>query len=240
IPESTRVTLLHRLVQQGNLSGPELAAVLLSESEIKDDSSAATFQLIGMEEPKLYRENLGAYERVLANRDQALRALGDVRRLQDSIRIPEPNLLASQLERTENLLRLKLTPNDYAEYLKGKVAVPSSPALDPTIDAAEDFYRLVNARSTIFLAEALNKVPAATGPRVIVVGGFHTALMAEKLKALGRSYVVLTPAITQSGVEELYEKRMMESVCALQVVKPFAALDVAHPSVNPPAGKAAL
>ncbi len=233
IPQETRTALLHRLVQQGNLSGPELAAVLLSESELRDDSADATFQLIGMENSRIYRENLEAYQFVLSRRPAALAELENIRRLQETMHIPEPNLLATQLERTQELVKLKLTPGEYDAYWRDKAAVPSSAGLDPVVHAAETFYRLVNARSDIFLEEALRKVPAATGPRVLVVGGFHTTHMAEKLRQLGHSYIVLSPHVTQTGFEGLYAKRMMESISALQVVKPFADLAVAKAKISP-------
>jgi len=215
VPRTTRALLLSRLVTEGNLSGAELAAVLLTEEEWSNPP-VSPFQLIGMEDPKLYEQNLAAYRDVQTLQQQGLEELTSMRRLQNSLQLQGVPVLAEQLDRTEALLRLKMTPSEYVVYLQNKVAVPSSPRLDPAIAAAERFYRLAQARSQIFLKEAKKKVPASSGPRILVVGGFHTALMGEELRKEGRSYVVIAPAVSESGFDSLYEKKIAESVSAIQ------------------------
>jgi len=223
LPSATRTLLLNRLVEEGNLSGPEMAAVIVMEMEWTNPP-VCPFELLGLEDGKLYRQNLEAYRQVLAGREQALHELEGIRRLQTSLRINGSSILALQLDRTEALIRLKLTPVQYQEYVKDRAAIPSSPALTPVVRAAEKFYTLVQLRSLFFLQQARSKVPASPGPRILVVGGFHTALMASHLRAEDRSFIVLTPHITQSGYEPLYERRMTESVSALQVVRPFSRI----------------
>ncbi len=198
LPENARLVLLNRLVKEGNLSGPEMAAVLLMEREWRNPP-VSPFQLIGIEDPALYRENLASYQKVMAHREEALWEIKSIERLQTSMQIPDHNLLKTQLSRTEALVRLKLTPAEYDEYLRTRAAIPSTPKLDPLIHAAEDFYRLVQLRSQVFLELARKKVPASTGPRVLVVGGFHTFLMSQELRARGRSFVVLAPRVTQAA-----------------------------------------
>jgi hypothetical protein len=164
-----------------------------------------------MEDPALYRRNVLAYKSVMNQRERALQDLVPIRRLQDSMHLPRPNALEDQLDRTEALLRLKLTPSDYDAYLQGKASVPSSPGLDPAIHAAEEFYRVAQLRSEVFLAHASRQVPASTAPRILVVGGFHTAFMASRLRQEGHSFVVLTPAVSAGGDEMPYERHLMET-----------------------------
>ena len=127
----------------------------------------------------------------------------------------EPNILNDQLDRVEALLHLKLTPSEYEAYLNAKAAVPSTPRLDPAVRAAEEFYRLAQIRSRIFLQKVAGKVPASSAPRILVVGGFHTAYMAECLRLSGRSFVVLAPAVAGGDADPIYEKRMKETTDAL-------------------------
>lgn len=223
VPAKTRTMLLERLVKDGDLSGPELATVLLMEREWSNPP-VSPFQLLGMENAKLYRQNLTAYLQVQQSREVALYEINKIRRLQTSLNIQDTNILAQQLNRTEALIRMKLTPTDYEAYLASKAAIPSSPALDPMIRQAENFYKFVILRSHAFLVEAEKKLPAGTGPRVLVVGGFHTPFMATELRKLGKSFVVITPRVTQSGYEPLYERHMLESVSTLQLSR-----SVRHP-----------
>jgi hypothetical protein len=233
VPKETRTALLRRLIQDGDLSGPELAAVWLMESNLSDRTHGSPFQLIGMEDARVYRRNLDAFRQIQQQRETGLQELTILRNLQNSVRLGGPNVFTAQLDRTEALIRLKLTPADYAAYLKARDAVPSSPGLDPARKAAESFYELVDSRSDIFLNQAERKVPASTGPRLLVVGGFHTVRMAETLRRQGRTFVVLTPHITAGGNEPLYERRLMESISALQIVRPFNK-SLPHPT-NPAA-----
>ena len=221
IPNKTRVLLMQRLINDGNLSGPELAAIEIMEREWRDPP-VSPFQLFGMEDPKLYRRNVQAYQTVLSLRDRALQDLVSIRRLQDSMQNPEQNPLNKQLDRVDAMLHLKLTSTDYEAYLKAKDAVPSTPALTPAIQAAEEFYRVVQERSRFFLKEVARRVPASNAPRIIVVGGFHTSAMARLLRQEGRSFVVLTPAVYFTEADPLYEKRMKETSRILAQALPAA------------------
>ncbi len=222
LPDQTRAVLLSRLVKAGDLSGPEWAAILLSESEWRNPPQTP-FQILGMEDPKVYRENVLAYQEVVSHREEALEEITSIRRMQNGLQLPKSNLLAQQLDRTESLVRLKLTPNEYEAYNKAEEAIPSSPKLDPAIQAAERFYALVQKRSEIFLGEAQKKLPASPGPRVLVVGGFHTPSMTDALRRKGRSFVVLTPHVAEGASEAIYEKHLMESISALQMADALSA-----------------
>ena len=69
----------------------------------------------------------------------------------------------------------------------------------------------------MFLKQAQKQAPACPGPRILVVGGFHTPSMTRYLRERNRTYVVLTPPITQVGYEPLYEEHMMASISALNL-----------------------
>jgi hypothetical protein len=135
LPEQTRDLLLSRLVQEGNLSGAEFASVLLTESEWSNPQPCP-FQLFGMEDAQLYRQNISAYREVLSLRDNALGELLSIRRLQNEIHIPQPNILAQQLDRTEALIKLKMTPSDFAAY-KGPKAQCGLSGTSPKASACQ-------------------------------------------------------------------------------------------------------
>ncbi len=219
VPNKARLLLMERLVRDGDLSGPELAAVQILEREWRNPP-VSPFQLFGMEDPSIYRQNVMAYQSVMSKRDRALESLVPIRRLQDSMKISSTSILNQQLDRVESLLRLKLTPMEYDAYLNAKAAVPSTPTLDPAIRAAERFYRLAELRSRVFLKKAIHRVPASTAPRILVVGGFHTAYMAECLRLEGRSFIVLTPAVDADPSAPIYERRMKETSDALTQALP--------------------
>ncbi len=221
IPNKTKSFLMERLLKDGEMSGPEVAAVFIMEREWRDPPTSP-FQTFGMEDPKLYLENVLAYRSVLAQRDRALEAVSTIRRLHASMNLPERNPMSEQLNRVEALVRLKLTPVEYEAYLKTKAQTPSSPALAPALKAAEEFYRLVQLRSRVFLMEASRKVPASTAPRILVVGGFHTAAMADLMRQANWSFVVLSPVVSAEGNEEpIYEQRMRKTADVLaQAIRP--------------------
>jgi hypothetical protein len=222
VPEEARELVLNQLTQRGDLSGPELAAVMLMKQELESpETYSSPFQLIGMEDPRVYRQNLAAYQEVQASKTVAMQALQNVRIMHRELGLRADHPLVLQLSRTESLLQLRLTPSDYSDYLVNQNQKPSSPALNPAIEAAERFYQLVDERSRVFLRLANSKVPASPGPRILVVGGFHTPAMAEELRKQQRSFVVLTPQITRSGLAGVYQKRLMESVSALRVGTPL-------------------
>ena len=129
--------------------------------------------------------------------------------------------MAEQLERIQQLIQLKMTPKAYAEYLTQKAFSPVTSALTPMIEEAELFYQLTEARNDVFLRNAKRLAAKDHSPQVMVVGGFHTEGLARRLRAQGHSYIVLAPTVTQGGYDKLYEKRMIDTVSALQVSEPL-------------------
>src|SRR5262249_6635773 len=113
IPNQALALLVQRLVRDGDLSGAELASVTIMEREWRDPP-VSPFQLFGMEDPRLYRENVLAYQAVLDRRERALGELASIRRLQYSVSAPKK--LTEQLNRVEDLIRLKMTSAEYDDY----------------------------------------------------------------------------------------------------------------------------
>jgi hypothetical protein len=214
LPDVERQALLKRLIVEGNLSGPELAAVLVMEEEWRNPP-VWPLQLLGMEDARLYKENLQLFRDLLHQRENALRELDSLRRLNDDMHLPQPNILGNELALAKSLLQIKLTPQEYDLYLAARDTLPDSPQLQPALRLGERFYAIVNQRSSAFIRESTRKLPAGNGPRVLVVGGFHTAFMAQQLREQGISFVVLSPTFTQSENHQAYEKQLLDSVDTL-------------------------
>jgi len=172
-------------------------------------------QYHGLEDPNVYRDNVSAYEQVEHLRDAALQELETARLVENSFDMETEAQAAERWTLLRRLLQLRLKPGEYADYLRTKRALNGNTPLSAAVQAAEEFYELANERSHIFLE---NLPTAKTGrPQVIVVGGFHTAAMAEELKRQGRSYVVLAPRVTQSGYDDLYARSMRDTISALKL-----------------------
>jgi hypothetical protein len=193
-------------MRRGRISGTQMAALMEPENPLT---------LIGMEDPELYRQNVAAYHRTGGWRKGALQELRTLRLLKSSLGLDHPALTETQLERLEVLVHLKAKPTEYEAFKNDPPTLASSGALAEAVAGAADFYRLADARSAVFLQKAESE--KTQGPKVVVVGGFHTAAMTEALRAKGRSYAVLTPRATRSNHEQLYAERMNETVSALQL-----------------------
>jgi len=168
--------------------------------------------LFGMENWDIYRENLAAYDRTRRLQSAALEELHTIRLLGRTLDVAPDTHRWSQIEK---MVRLELKPDDYAQMISGPLAPLASPALAEALESAAMFYRLADQRSAIFLENA--RIVAGEGPRILVVGGFHTPAMAEALRKQKESFVVLTPRITRSGDESRYARRMQESISALRL-----------------------
>jgi len=174
-------------MEGGHLTGAEWAACQIGSD----------LHLYGLEDPTLYRLNLIAYH-------QARRA--------QEIGLKEwlPN------EQLQSLLSLRMTPSSYALFEQQKNAVENVSWLhNAGIEAAERFYELALARNNVFIDRLVNSL--ITGPKIVVLGGFHTADLLEKLRQHQKSYVVLSPTVTYAADPDLYAKRLDESISTLLV-----------------------
>ncbi len=211
IPKQVLPAMTRRLVYDGDLSGPELAALQIMEQEWSNPP-LAPFQIFGLEEPALYKRNVMAYKAVLQKRDQALQDISFLRQQRQMLGISGPGAADKSLLLLEKLVRLKLTSQEYEEFLMYKDLIRSNPNLTEVMEEALEFYRLARMRSAAFMKLAMQIAPASTYPRILVVGGFHTDDMSRVLRDQGKSFVVLSPAVHSAPQRPLYEQRMQETV----------------------------
>jgi hypothetical protein len=167
-------------------------------------TKAHPFQLIGMESPELYRENVAAYADVMEGRDAALMELSAY----DS----------SGVAALTKLLNLRVTPAERAQAMSKVSSFRLSPDADKTIKAAERFYEVADKRSLVFLANV--EQDHAGGPHVLVMGGFHTRLVCDQLRRQGKSFVVLSPTLQQPADSTLYAAKMRATIQAVVSARP--------------------
>ena len=171
----------------------------------------ADYAFSGLEDEETYRANVAAYEAEEKDRSEALEEIETAQLLQNAM---DATASPSWAE-IKRLVQLRMKPGEYAEYQKHPFRFASASSLARAVESAELFYELAGRRSAIFLANA--KRLHQSGPQVLVIGGFHTAGMAETLRREGVSFVVLSPKVTQGGFEELYSQGMHQTISALKL-----------------------
>lgn len=196
-------------VKAGRLTGTQMAAAMVPHEPL---------QLEPLEDRDLYLANLRAYERTGRWREGALRELKTLRLVKASFDFASRSLSSEQLDRLELLVRLKMKPVEYEALKNDALSLREGSALAEAVDSAKAFYDFADRRSLAFVERA--KQSDASGPKVLVVGGFHTALMADALRREGRSFAVLTPKVTRSGFDQVYAQRMDEAISALNLSQP--------------------
>jgi hypothetical protein len=173
------------LAEQGELSGPELALL----------DAPDRFDLIGVDDPGLYRQSMTVYQQLQASHEALAKEGRGFTKLESA------------------LISLRMTPVEYDQWH----AAPSrtgSRLRKATIQLAEMFYGLADQRSMIFLTKA-DAVPAV-GPRVLVTGGFHVQKMCELLERSGKSFIVVRPSITRGGFAGVYAAHLEQTARLLQ------------------------
>ncbi len=214
IPKQILPELVKRMVHDGDLSGPEVAAVKIMEKEWSNPP-VSPFQLFGIEDPLLYRKNVMAYKSVMQRRGKALYDISSLRQKYQLIDYPAETGGEQGLELLEKLLTLKLTPKEYEVFMLYKDAAPSTVSIDPAVQSALEFYRLARIRSRVFIKQAIQTTPASSAPRILVVGGFHTDDMAAILRRQGRSFIVVSPVVMSARGISIYEQRMQDTVTSI-------------------------
>ena len=184
-PEAWRL-----LAKNGELSGPELALL----------EAPAAFQLIGVDDPALYRDDVVAYEQLRQWRAQILRN--------------RPTLSPSEKSLFSHLLSLQMTAGDVTAYKTSKPLSRLSDSWARAAHTAEHFYAAADQRSAAFLANA-EAVPTR-GPHVLITGGYHTEALCAALKAAGKSFMVIRPTVTRGGFEATYQDHLRQTARLLQ------------------------
>lgn len=201
---------LRNALQEGRIGGAEMAAAMMPGTDMT---------LIGIEQPELYKSNVQIYEEVDRLRAGAMRELSMTRLLQEGLDVSRETPAEDRFDIAEKLLQLRLKPSEYAAYLEHPVSARPDSTLTQALHTAELFYVLADERSRVY-TEVLT-ADAESEPRAAVIGGFHTARMAEELRKQGHSFVVLSPHITMGGFDELYAKGMQQTISALKIDSPL-------------------
>ncbi|MBM3252372.1 MAG: hypothetical protein FJZ11_06325 [Candidatus Omnitrophica bacterium] len=139
----------------------------------------------------------------------------------------ELNRIAKSLYIFSRLLKLELTPEDYAYFQNNKgdfltaswidflteqgnkYNLPLSPvassAIDDNLNDMNGFYQLGKAREKAFIKNTVEKMDeSGQNFAVLIMGGFHTPGVTEMLKNKGYSYLVVAPVITQKSDPSIY------------------------------------
>ena len=169
------------------------------------------FHYQGLEDPDLYKANVAAYQAVSDVREPALREIETSELLDNALDTGSGRPWAL----IKRLVELRMKPGEYADYLANPFRPEPGTDLARAVASAERFYELANQRSRVFLDHV--RSAQRGGAQVLVVGGFHTAAMAEELRKEGTSFVVLAPRVTQGGYDELYSQGMRETISALKL-----------------------
>ena len=170
--------------------------------------SISPILLWGVDDPDLYRKNWRAAKYVDRTHFEALEELKATRQLVSTGADPA---LKKHLDLLVKMLLLRLQPKDYQEYAKNRAMNPhGSVAYQTTLKAAETYYEAAQQRSVAMVNNLISRMGKTPGYTVLVSGGFHTAEMAEALKARNMTYVVITPRVTVLDQDEAYKARLRE------------------------------
>ncbi len=149
--------------------------------------------------------------------------------------------LSRNLESLTRMIELKLTPDEFADYLRNepsfdiriisgffnKKIMDLAKHYDRTVllegeyseasAAAKKFYELALDRDRAFIAGTLKKMDAAKLDKaVLVTGGFHTPNLKELLKRKGISYVSIRPQVSHETNTDRYEDLLFRQLASAQ------------------------
>jgi hypothetical protein len=135
----------------------------------------------------------------------------------------------------EDLLRLKLNPEDYAHYRDARgdfqldewvsflkrhtkrfrieMDIPGDLSVfTKNSSVMESFFDTSFERDEAFVRNSIKKMEKENARlAVLIAGGFHTKNLTRLLKANDFSYLVITPALTEKTDHKLYDKILKES-----------------------------
>ncbi len=142
--------------------------------------------------------------------------------------------ISDNLKLLDNLINLKLSPEEYTAYLNkkstlslkddvnflkeraAKYNLAKSPDTDYTIiennvGVLDNFYKIAEERNVVFIRNIVSLMnDNDTDIACLITGGFHTPFIIEQLKEKGVSYCVVAPRITQPADDALYVKILKE------------------------------
>ena len=215
--------LLHRAYLTGaELAATEAAAQWEQQQSVVWDRVKAWFTpgrrpgpvslspilLWGVDDPDLYRKNWRAAKYV--DREHAF-ALEEIKNTRAVVAPGASPPLKKQLDLVVKMLLLRLQPDEYQDYLKGRSLNPRGSAVyENTLKESEIYYQAAEARSKAMVKNLLDRMGRTPGYTALVSGGFHTKEMAGQLKTREVAFVVITPRVTVLDQDEAYRARLRE------------------------------
>ena len=170
--------------------------------------SISPIKLWGVDDPELYRRNWHAAKQV----DKMSReALNYARPTKSFLLEGAAPPMQKQLGLLTKLLMLRLQPDEYRDYLKGRSLNPHGPPVyQQTVKAAEDYYQAADLRSAAMAKNLLDRMRGSKAITALVTGGFHTREIADILKSRGVSFAVVTPDVKVLDQDQAYKARLRE------------------------------
>jgi hypothetical protein len=193
--------------QQGNVLWSRFKSYFV-KSSAPAPVSISSIHLWGVDDPDLYRKNWRAAKKV---DKQGHAALNYVRPTKAFLSEGANKALKNHLALLTKLFLLRLQPEEYKEYLKGRAMNPGGPPIyTDTLKAAEEYYQAADDRSYAMARNVLQRMGNNPGVIVLISGGFHTHEIAEIFKKKGVSYAVVTPHVEVLDQDQAYKARLRE------------------------------
>jgi len=227
LPGPVRHVFEAMLLHRAYLTGAELAATeaaadfsqqqvvvfdhikrWFTHSPAPEPVSLSPIELWGVDDPDLYRKNWRAAKTV--DRDH-YPALAYIKNLRDVLGPGASPELKKEFDLIVKLLLLRLQPEEYKDYLKGRHLIPKGPPeFENVVKAGETYYEAAEARSHAMAQNLLKKSKWSPGITALITGGFHTQEIAGELKRLGVPYMIITPRVEVLDQDQAYRARLRE------------------------------
>lgn len=142
--------------------------------------------------------------------------------------------ISDNIKLLDNLVNLKLSPEEYAAYLSkkstlslkddtnflnanaakynlAKSADTDYAIIENNFGVLDNFYKIAEERNSVFIQNIVSLMDDnGADIACLITGGFHTPFLIEELKQKGISYCVVAPRITQPADDALYVKILKE------------------------------
>ncbi len=170
--------------------------------------SLSSIHLWGVDDPDLYRKNWHA-AKVVDKLNQ--KALNYIRPTKSLVMQGAAGPLQKHLDLITKLLLLRLQPDEYRDYLKGRSMNPKGPPIyEQTVKAAEEYYDAADKRSAAMAKNVMDRLQRTPGITALITGGFHTKEIAQIFKKKGIAFAVVTPHVTVLDQDQAYKARLRE------------------------------
>jgi len=227
LPRGVRKVFEEMLLRKAYLTGAELAATESSADLAQQQAvwghrmkefftrsggqgpvTLSPIMLWGVDDPDLYRRNWRAAKIVDKQRYGALQEL---RSTKEMLLLGANSVLQKHLSLVTKLLLLRLQPQEYYDYLKGRALTPKgSTGYMTVLNAAEDYYAAAELRSVAMADNVIKRMGNTPGYIALITGGFHGMEIAEQFKKRGVSYMTVIPGVKLLDQDPAYKARLRE------------------------------